>query len=335
MKTRFRCDLHTHGPESDGVLTPEQTHSLSNQNRIDVLARTNHDTLEGTDALVELAFKDTDNRTFYMRGCAEIDCNDFEVLWYGAAYKDKDFFDGLRKSRVDAMLCMIYNLEKKHGVKLTQQEIEWILSHESPGRPHLREILVKKGFCKFENAFNHLLSSNAPESSRVHVPRTKPGIDVAIYKAHEAGARAVLAHPGKYKGSFEALHEKITEFYEMGGDGIECFYPYKTERFCRIRLGKKYHPSIEREVRTEIVAFKRELAGIVRGITMASERMFVMTGGSDAHDIRDSEDGENIQRIGSPHGMVYLKSEEVRFLCGSYAHHFDSYLRSLEEQEFI
>ena len=67
--------------------------------------------------------------------------------------------------------------------KLTEEEIKWIFSHESPGRPHLRQVLVDRGFCEFDQAFPLLLSSSAPDSSKILVPRTKPGVDVAVYKA--------------------------------------------------------------------------------------------------------------------------------------------------------
>ena len=54
----MKTDLHAHSIHSDGTLSPSELLNLAKKNNINILAITDHDDIEGSKKLIELAPKD-------------------------------------------------------------------------------------------------------------------------------------------------------------------------------------------------------------------------------------------------------------------------------------
>jgi predicted metal-dependent phosphoesterase TrpH len=86
------------------------------------------------------------------------------------------------------------------------------------GRTHFARYLVESGrAADVKEVFQRFLIKGKPG----YVPHQWAQLGDAIAWIHAAGGVAVVAHPGRYKLSPDELRQLLTEFRELGGDGIE------------------------------------------------------------------------------------------------------------------
>jgi hypothetical protein len=109
------------------------------------------------------------------------------------------------------------------GMPVSMDEVRSCAVGEVVGRPHIAQLLVKKGFVvSVRDAFNRFLRTGAAAS----VEKEKLPPDEVIRIIHGAGGVAVLAHPYQLLlGDGEKLAQFVSEMASDGLDGIECFYP--------------------------------------------------------------------------------------------------------------
>ena len=57
---------------------------------------------------------------------------------------------------------------------------------------------------------------------------TKKGVDIkeVIEAIHDAGGKAVFAHPGRYSNSIDELKDMIIQLSKYGLDGVEVYSPH-------------------------------------------------------------------------------------------------------------
>src|SRR5690606_10967657 len=88
-------------------------------------------------------------------------------------------------------------------------------------RAHFARVLVNRGVVDTpEKAFKKYLG----KGQRAHVKPIWISIEQAISWIHDAGGKAVLAHPGHYDLSAKWLRRLIVEFKQSGGDGMEVIH---------------------------------------------------------------------------------------------------------------
>jgi predicted metal-dependent phosphoesterase TrpH len=86
------------------------------------------------------------------------------------------------------------------------------------GRTHFARFLVEAGRASdVKQVFQRFLIKDKPG----YVPHQWAELGDAIAWIHAAGGIAVVAHPGRYKLSSAEMRQFLTEFRELGGDGIE------------------------------------------------------------------------------------------------------------------
>jgi predicted metal-dependent phosphoesterase TrpH len=216
----MKIDLHTHTTFSDGQLTPEKLVALAVKKKINCLSVTDHDTVDGLLQIEELC----GNAKIEWIPGIEISshCGEEEVhlLAYHIYREDPKFLDFLsaqkndRNSRIDAMVKKLQD----HGVLIEKRDLEPYLKDSAlPGRPHLAQALVRKGYVpNLKEAFRIYLSPNRPG----YVPRQVPEASVVLEKIRENGGVAVLAHPGLLRD--RSIPEKLKK---EGLQGIEAFHP--------------------------------------------------------------------------------------------------------------
>ena len=235
------ADLHTHTTASDGQYTPTELVHLAKQHGIQILAVTDHDTIDGVneaqcagDALglpvirgVELSAKEYHN---------------FHLLGYG--FRDGNtelskLCEKLRAGRDDLKYKIIDFLREK-GVNIDLTEVEELAGGEVIARPHFAQVLVKRGYVSTNReAFDRYLDT---EEFRQRVKRFKADSRTCVEAVKSAGGKVSLAHPyqmGLPDGELEAL---VKQLKDWGLDAIECYYPKYTseQQALYLRLAEKY-----------------------------------------------------------------------------------------------
>ncbi len=228
-------DLHTHSTASDGTLSPEELVYLAKKEKLQALALTDHDTIDGlkpaykTAKEVDLPFLCGIEISIKFEGPGH-----FHLLGYflePKIPKINEVLLKLKKAREERNKKMIEKLNNL-GIRITLEELKEIAQGEI-GRPHMANLLVKKGIVKsFEEAFQKYLKKGAP----AYVPKALLLPEEAIKLILEAKGVPVLAHPVTLKLNLLELKNYIKKLKDFGLMGIEVFYPEHTTDFTKFLM---------------------------------------------------------------------------------------------------
>ena len=249
-----RVDLHLHTTVSDGALRPEELVRAASIAGIQVMAVTDHDSVDGIrDA--ERAASDLSIQVIPgIEVSASLDGDDVHVLGYFLDPGDRvlrEALSRLQEGRVAQARSMVERLAEL-GWPLDWDRVMAIAQGGSIGRPHIARALIERGYVgSVDEAFSRFLRRGGP--GYVEGQKLLPQEAVSLIK--EAGGVPSLAHPiivgaSDYRLDLDRL---LPVMVEAGLDGIEAYY-------------KGYTP--------EVTAF---LFGL------ASRYRLVPTGGSDFH----------------------------------------------------
>lgn len=228
-------DLHTHSTASDGTFSPEELVYLAKKEKLQALALTDHDTIDGLKSAYNTA-KDLDLP--FLCGI------EISIKFEGPGHlhllgyflepeipKINDSLLKLKKAREERNKKMIEKLNNL-GIKITLEELKEIAQGEI-GRPHMAILLVKKGIVKsFEEAFQKYLKKGAP----AYAPKALLLPEEAIKLILEAKGIPVLAHPVTLKLNLLELKKYIKILKNFGLMGIEVFYPEHTTDFTKFLI---------------------------------------------------------------------------------------------------
>ncbi|HEV8587207.1 MAG TPA: PHP domain-containing protein [Methylomirabilota bacterium] len=212
-------DLHSHTTASDGTLTPRELVSAAARRGVRVLAITDHDS---TDGLAEAMDEATKHPPLTIVPGLEINCDvpgaEVHVLGYYVDHAAAWFQDFLREQRVEraARVHRIAARLAELGMPIDPAEVFAIVKEGSPGRPHVAQVMVSRGYVKsVREAFDKYLHANGP----ANVPRKRLTPAEAVRVIRRAGGVPVFAHPGL--ADRDAL---IPELVDAGLMGIEAIY---------------------------------------------------------------------------------------------------------------
>ncbi|GGA08692.1 PHP-like protein [Paenibacillus marchantiophytorum] len=223
MSTRLEADLHTHTTASDGTQRPAVNVQMAFDAGLGAIAITDHDTVSGVAEAME------EGRRLGIEVVPGVEIStvaggqDIHVLGYYIQIEDAPFLQrlsSLRDTR-DTRNQMIIDRLQQLGFTITMAEVLKEVEHikskgDTVGRPHIAAVLLNKGYVSsISEAFDKYLGSGA--AAYANPPRIEPA--TAIAWIHEAGGKAVLAHPGIYHN--DDLVEAITQ---QGLDGIEVYH---------------------------------------------------------------------------------------------------------------
>lgn len=236
MGDRMEADLHSHTTASDGTQSPRANVQMALDAGLGAIAITDHDTISG---VAEALAAGTELGIVVVPG-VEISTvangQDIHILGYYMNIEDERFLQrlaSLRETR-DTRNEMIIARLQELGFEITMEEVLKEVANvkrkgDTVGRPHIAAVLLNKGYVStITEAFDRYLATGA--AAYANPPRIEPA--TAITWIHEAGGRAVLAHPGIYHD--DALVEAITS---QGLDGIEVYHAdHSPEDEARYRL---------------------------------------------------------------------------------------------------
>ena len=203
--------------------------ALAAQAGVELLALSDHDTVEGVDE----ARRAASAHGIRLTPAVEISSidplhADFHVLGYEVDVADAAFRDRLAEFRADR--------EGRAG-RMADRLREAGLELEMPdrgglpiGRPHLARAVFEHP----ANAqrlrdealgdFGAVLEAYLVEGAPAFVRRTMPTVPDAIAAIHAAGGVAVWAHPFWDLDDAQATVDALARFVEHGIDGVEAFY---------------------------------------------------------------------------------------------------------------
>ncbi|MFX1260502.1 MAG: PHP domain-containing protein [Promethearchaeota archaeon] len=225
---RALADLHTHSSISDGQDSPTDLVRLADELNLGGIALTDHDTILGLREFMEAKATLDLQRVPGLELSADYENQEVHILGYFVPLESEKLDAKLgdlrdrRRFKFSKMIDKLHNL----GIELEHEEIEAALEGvESPGRPHLGALLVKKGIvASIDEAFDLYLGEGRPayvEKKRMHVFE-------AIDLIRSAGAVPVVAHP------FTVEVPDIVSFLETlkraGILGVEVDYDYHPAR---------------------------------------------------------------------------------------------------------
>jgi predicted metal-dependent phosphoesterase TrpH len=216
----MKADLHLHTTASDGRLEPKEIVSLAAKEGLDVIAITDHDSIDGIKPALDAA--KAFPSLMVIPGVeinTDVPHGEVHVLGYFIDYTDAKLavaLQRLRDSRLERAQRMIAKLGKL-GMKIKWQRVLELAQGGSIGRPHLAQALLEKGYVSSEKeAFDKYIAHNGP----AYVERYKLLPVEAVNLVTDAKGLPVLAHPA----DINDLNELVPELKAVGLIGIEVYY---------------------------------------------------------------------------------------------------------------
>ena len=211
-------DLHSHSNASDGSLAPAQLLAHAAECGVDVLAITDHDTLDAYDSL--------DGESLDLRLITGIELSTtwnrtgVHVLGLNVNPDNGDLQNGVarqKRIRLERAHDIADRLEKC-GIPECFDAVVEIAGGDYIGRPHFAEHLVNTGVVKdSKTAFRKYLGAGKAGDVR----HGWASMDEAVQWIVSAGGTAVLAHPAKYGLTKSRTLALADDFRQSGGRGIE------------------------------------------------------------------------------------------------------------------
>lgn len=227
-------DLQCHSVHSDGSLPAHEVVALAAAAGVELLALTDHDTVDGVTEALEAAAA----HGVRLLPAAELSAlhgadEDLHVLGYGLDHTDTRLKAALhdwradRERRIEAMADRLQEL----GFILDRAGLQArTLAGKPLGRPHLAHAVLahpsnggrleEEGIRSLDGLFPAYLVPGA----RAYVARTRPSVPEAIEAIHAAKGLAVWAHPFWNLDDPGQTLETVDAFASYGLDGVECFY---------------------------------------------------------------------------------------------------------------
>lgn len=223
----MKIDLHSHTYFSDGQLSPKELIDRAHNMQVDVLAITDHDTVAGLAEAID--YQATQKRSLQIICGVEISTSwhnfDIHILGLNLDRQDPTLLSRLEqqsRSRDDRAREIAMKLAKV-GIENMYEEASLLANKGQLSRAHFARALVARGVVNDnEAAFKKYLG----KGKRAHVKPQWIEIHEAIGWIHDAGGKAVLAHPGHYDMTAKWLARLISVFADAGGDGMEVIHSH-------------------------------------------------------------------------------------------------------------
>jgi predicted metal-dependent phosphoesterase TrpH len=227
-------DLQSHSTYSDGALPPAEVVARAARAGVELLALTDHDTVDGVAEALAAAAADG-LRVIPATELSTIDGDheDLHVLGYGVDHTDATFLATLERFRADrgARAARMADALEACGLQLDRTAIDARAAQGLPiGRPHLAQAafdhphnarrIADERLADFGELLEAYLIPGAPAYRR----RTTPTVAEAIEAIHAAGGLAVWAHPFWDVEAPDEVDAAVARFAALGLDGVEAFY---------------------------------------------------------------------------------------------------------------
>ena len=213
-------DLHCHTTASDGGLHAVDLVDRAIDRGVELLAITDHDTLDGYKAGKRYAQEQGLN----LVSGIELSCTwgrmnvhivglnvDVDNISLQEAVSNQQLARAQRGHLIGERLS-------KRGIASAYEGAKTIAGDSQIGRPHFAEYMVQQGYVTdVKQAFKKYLGAGKPGD----VKAVWPGMQNVVRWICDSGGIAVLAHPLHYKLTSTKLRALIGDFKDSGGKAIE------------------------------------------------------------------------------------------------------------------
>lgn len=223
----FGVDLHTHTLISDGTFSPEQLVQAAVDLKIQILAVTDHDTMDG----LERAQNYAQDHDIQIISGVEVSSQwsrpntkkSYGVHIVALNMQDeapiRAMLENQKKIRAERAKVICQLLEKCIDFDIYPDVIAQVDGEaDRVTRTHIAKALVDKNIVsRPQQAFDRFLK----EGKKAFVKFEGVGLKETIEIIHASGGLAVLAHPTRYDLSATNIRYLIELFAESGGDAVE------------------------------------------------------------------------------------------------------------------
>jgi len=219
-----KFDLHLHSDCSDGSDTVQELVQVIVDNKLEIVALTDHDTVSGISEIR----KSLPKNIKFIPGieltskAKDIKCH---ILGYGIDENNSSLLDLIEKGKVlrrQKLETRIKFLKEKWNIELTPEELNWLYARKSVVKTHMANIIVNRG-----------LADNNVDAMKKYLDGCKTGNtrfdgEEAIRVIKEAGGIPVWAHPlggeGEEHLTKDAFFPRLKTMISCGIEGLECYY---------------------------------------------------------------------------------------------------------------
>lgn len=213
------ADLHCHSTASDGTLSAVELLQRAHQQGVEMLAITDHDTLEGYFAAREYRGEAPE-----LIAGVELSCvwgkASIHVLGLNVDPGNATLLQGLARlgeARQQRGQIIAGKMEKR-GFKGAYQGAITLAGDSQLGRPHFAQFLVDSGYVgSIAEAFKKYLGAGKAGD----VKALWPDMNEVIGWIVASGGVPVLAHPLHYKMTGTRLRRLVADFKSQGGLALE------------------------------------------------------------------------------------------------------------------
>ncbi len=223
----FGVDLHTHTLISDGTFSPEQLVQAAVDLKIQILAVTDHDTMDG----LERAQNYAQDHDIQIISGVEVSSQwsrpntkkSYGVHIVALNMQDeapiRAMLENQKKIRAERAKVIRQLLEKCIDFDIYPDVIAQVDGEaDRVTRTHIAKALVEKNIVsRPQQAFDRFLK----EGKKAFVKFEGVGLKETIEIIHASGGLAVLAHPTRYDLSATNIRYLIELFAVSGGDAVE------------------------------------------------------------------------------------------------------------------
>lgn len=220
------ADLHMHSTASDGALAPAELMARAAAAGIDLVALTDHDTLDGLPEAQAAAAAHGMDWVSGVELSAQWQGHTVHILGYGFDMQSPALREALAGVR-DGRWQRAEQIADRLAAKRMPGALEGALAVQQatgsdpdspPARPHFADWMVQAGYVRDRGeAFRKWLGAGKLGDIKQHWP----ALETAVAQLREAGGLAVVAHPWHYGFTRARIRRLLRDFAQAGGRGVE------------------------------------------------------------------------------------------------------------------
>ena len=217
----IRIDLHTHSIFSDGSLTPEELVQRAVRQQVQMLALTDHDSVDG----IAVALQAASNQPLLLVAGVEL-----SVLWEGKVIHVIALHFPHEAPELTSLLQRQHELRAQRGRAIADalaslgfndtydEALARACGPEHVGRLHFAQVLVERAVvADVQQAFDRYLR----DGRKAAIPANWVDLQSAVEVLRRIGASTVLAHPMRYTLSATQNRKLFGAFKDAGGEAVE------------------------------------------------------------------------------------------------------------------
>ncbi len=251
-----QIDLHIHSIYSDGLLTPAQIVNQAKENDVQVIALTDHNTIDGIAEFLAEAKQQKISVVYGIEFTCQMNGRGLHILGYNFDLKNQYILEVIANYKKLQDLHnsqRLMNFEERYDKTVDQN----LISKNGTLTPirlayHLKEIgqISAEDFPTKIRGIYELFENPNKSIKKEYLPHLPLAVD-AVQIIREADGFPVLAHPQ----SMDVTFPELLRLYARGLKGIEVFYPGQNPQLylqwakklnLAITAGTDYHGVLDR-----------------------------------------------------------------------------------------